>query len=510
MNFRIVSIAAAALLAAACAGPKAELNIVTGYPVKKNAPQQANIKTDYIKPALTLRIGEPNPVRNLDPLFASNEAAQRVGSLVYEGLTGYDATGALVPVLASNWTYSPDSLEVTFTLRAKTFFHDDPQIGSGAGRLVTAADVKKVFERMAQDEVPSVAARLFASSIKGFDAFFVERQDVHDPQERRLTEIAGIQAKNDSTVVFYLNAPDRLFLNRLASPWAAVYPMEAVTTFESGLKLHPVGTGPYRFVQHSGDSLWAFQVNQAHRSFKSRPAEAVARVEFRVQTNENLLFRALVTDEIQVIADLGPLSARTLLKADGTLAEAYSGSYQLLKPSGSEPVRFLFNQNNFQQISRAEAVALIQLTPVDVIVPQLGSALFATDFTGGLTGAGSISRLKTAFPPGGTGAKIYLSFENDHFSRFVCRALGTEWNKSVGIQLVQTSVRSRDIPLHASRPVAYLPENRNVTDPDLLFSIRTSRYLLLRSGITGVQVNRWSWWLDLSSAVIPVPKELQP
>src|SRR5699024_6063016 len=77
-----------------------------------------------------------------------------------------------------------------------------------------------------------------------------------DPKQRQLSSISGITAPNDSTVVFQLNQPDPDFLKKLATPWAVIYPKEAVGTKPNDFKA--VGSGPFAFSQQPDDTSYIF------------------------------------------------------------------------------------------------------------------------------------------------------------------------------------------------------------------------------------------------------------
>ncbi|MCB0014499.1 MAG: hypothetical protein KDE34_21440, partial [Anaerolineales bacterium] len=72
--------------------------------------------------------------RQINPLLSDpNPVDQELVSLIFDGLTRYDATGRLVPNLAESWQVSDDGLTVQFTLRDDAHWQD--------GEPVTAADV---------------------------------------------------------------------------------------------------------------------------------------------------------------------------------------------------------------------------------------------------------------------------------------------------------------------------------------------------------------------------------
>ncbi len=200
-----------------------------------------------------ITIGENQPIKTLDPLYAENHSTLRALQLVYEGLVRFDENGEIIPAIAEQWSVTNNQRTYRFNLNNDLFYHDSNVFANGRGRRLVASDVKRAFERMARATVPDHAAQLFMN-IKGFEPFNREQQAVLLPDERQLSGISGIQTPNDSTVVFNLVEQDDTFLNKLATPYAVIYPHESVT----GNGFRAVGTGPFRFSQKRSDSLYIF------------------------------------------------------------------------------------------------------------------------------------------------------------------------------------------------------------------------------------------------------------
>jgi peptide/nickel transport system substrate-binding protein len=191
-----------------------------------------------------LIVGEHNAIKSMNPLFVENLSEMRAVQLIYEGLVRFDGSGSIVSGLAKDWSVSNDSLQYTFTLRPTIFYHDSEIFSTGTGRSLSSQDIKFVFERMAQSGVPPSAAQMFMD-IEGFEPYYQEQHFVYNPKNRELNGVSGIQAPNDSTVVFQLVDQDPDFLRKLATPLALIYPREAVG--ENVESFTPVGTGPFVF-----------------------------------------------------------------------------------------------------------------------------------------------------------------------------------------------------------------------------------------------------------------------
>lgn len=159
-------------------------------------------------------VGAP---RSLNPLLSDLYPVDReLTSLIFDGLTRYDASGALVPALAERWVVSEDGRSVTFTLRDDLLWHD--------GEPVTAVDIAFTYGLL-QDEAfpgPSALADLWRSvTIEQIDA---------------------------QTIMFTLAEPFSPFLaetTRGILPQHLLANVPVAQLAEADFNQAPVGTGPF-------------------------------------------------------------------------------------------------------------------------------------------------------------------------------------------------------------------------------------------------------------------------
>src|SRR5213083_1084847 len=78
--------------------------------------------------------------RSLDPALSTDVPTGEMVTLLFDGLTQFDADGRLLPALSDRWTADRTGRRYVFHLRAGVSFHD--------GRPVVAADVKRSFLRV--------------------------------------------------------------------------------------------------------------------------------------------------------------------------------------------------------------------------------------------------------------------------------------------------------------------------------------------------------------------------
>ena len=157
---------------------------------------------------------------HLDPTSAAAGAIDSVlYSNVFEGLTRFTETGAIVPGLARDWEISEDGTIYTFTLAEGVTFHD--------GSTFDADDVKFSLDRARADDSTNAQKALYSG---------IKDVTVIDPM----------------TVQVTLAAPNGNMLFNLAWGDAVIVAAESI----EGIKQTPVGTGPFKFDSwKQGDSI---------------------------------------------------------------------------------------------------------------------------------------------------------------------------------------------------------------------------------------------------------------
>lgn len=133
-----------------------------------------------------------------------------------------------VLALATDVSVSDDKLTYTYKLRQDAFFHNDKQM--------TADDIIWSFTRM-MDPVKAFPPARYISNIKG----------ASDYASGKATSISGLKKIDDFTLEITLNDPiDPAFQFMRAN--TAIYPAEEGG--KESFQTHPIGLGPYKFVEH--------------------------------------------------------------------------------------------------------------------------------------------------------------------------------------------------------------------------------------------------------------------
>jgi peptide/nickel transport system substrate-binding protein len=159
-----------------------------------------------LRAALT---GEPDM---LDPATSSIYTGAQVYEGIFSKLIDLDKSGGFLPDLATTWKQT-DPKTWTFTLVDNATFHN--------GEKFTSEDVKYTFDRILNPATASSYAGLYS-------------------------QIDSVEAVNPTTVVFHLKAPFGPFLTNLATNGEIVN-KKAIESSDPAR--HPVGTGPFEFVE---------------------------------------------------------------------------------------------------------------------------------------------------------------------------------------------------------------------------------------------------------------------
>ncbi len=168
------------------------------------------------KPKTTLTVAVLLDPQGLDPWKTPAACTFYITCNIYDTLVRVNPdTWTIEPSIAKSWEVSSDYETWTFHLRDNVYFHN--------GRKLTADDVVWSFDMIRNPDI----------HVRASDYDFIER----------------VEAVDNHTVKFVLKEPmGNAFLAKLALPWAAIEPREVVEQY-GDLKTHPVGTGPFKFVE---------------------------------------------------------------------------------------------------------------------------------------------------------------------------------------------------------------------------------------------------------------------
>jgi peptide/nickel transport system substrate-binding protein len=137
--------------------------------------------------------------------------------VIYKQDVPQNSEQSIVPELATSWSLNEDKTKLTFRLREGVKWHD--------GKPFTSRDVKCTWDL------------LIGASKDSFRK---------NPRQGWYANVAEISINGDHEVTFNLKRPQPALLALLASGYSPVYPCHVSAR---DMRLKPVGTGPFKFVE---------------------------------------------------------------------------------------------------------------------------------------------------------------------------------------------------------------------------------------------------------------------
>jgi peptide/nickel transport system substrate-binding protein len=137
--------------------------------------------------------------------------------VMYNQNVPQNSISTIVPDLGTEWSWNDDRTVLTFRLRSGVKWHD--------GEPFTANDVKCTWDT------------LLGNSSPGFRL---------NPRKAWYHNLQQVTTSGEYEVAFHLKRPQPAFIALLASGVSPVYPCHVPTP---QMRQHPIGTGPFKFVE---------------------------------------------------------------------------------------------------------------------------------------------------------------------------------------------------------------------------------------------------------------------
>ncbi|WEO95552.1 peptide ABC transporter substrate-binding protein [Streptomyces sp. FXJ1.172] len=242
------------------------------------APQRAQAAPN--DKVLTVAVAQS--VDSLSPFLAVRLVSTSILRLTYEYLTDYDpGDGHPVPGLATRWSYSPDKLTWTYTIRSDARWSD--------GQKVTAQDAAWTFDKLMTDPAAATANGNFVTNFRKVTA----------PSPTQLV----IQLKKPQATMTALDVPivpEHIWKN-----------VTDFAKFNNDKSFPIVGDGPFVLTDYKADSYVRLK---ADKSFW-RGAPKFDQLVFKYYKDQDAAVAALRKGEVSFVAgspSLTPAQAASL------------------------------------------------------------------------------------------------------------------------------------------------------------------------------------------------------
>jgi peptide/nickel transport system substrate-binding protein len=257
------------------------------------APATAGAPAD-----VTFTVGLSQDVDSLNPFKGIVVESYEMWGLMYDSLIGYSQEDlSPVPQLAETWEESADHTTWTYHIRTGVNWSD--------GVPLTAKDVEYTFNRILNGKKEKTN---YGSYVKN---------------------ITKVEATDDATVVMTVKKPSPIMESLAVSIlpqhiWENVSEKDALTwPNDPSVAGGGVGSGPFVLKERKRKQFLRFEANPEYWAGSPN----VARVDFRIFSNQDSLAQALKKGEIDMATGLDPGVYKSLENVEGVTAQpgVYTG-----------------------------------------------------------------------------------------------------------------------------------------------------------------------------------------
>jgi len=236
-----------------------------------------------------LIFGSSGDADKLDPADVTDQESTSRTDSIFETLVEYkEGSTDIQPCLATSWDISADGLNITFNLRQGVKFHDGTDFNADA--------VVFSFERQYNTSHPYNQYGEWA--YWGY----------------MFSDIQEVKKIDNYTVNIHLSKPNAAMMTSLAMFTVAIVSPTNAGLWKEDAFRHPVGTGPFKFVEWVKDDHITLEANKDYW----RGAPKIDKLIFRVITDPSSRLLAIQAREIQGMEFPDPASFSTI-EADDNL-----------------------------------------------------------------------------------------------------------------------------------------------------------------------------------------------
>ena len=256
-----------------------EKQVIETVEVEKTVVEEKTVEVTAVPvpegPEGTLNMALATFPNSIDRPQAAERNASNTSQQMWDSLLWVNEEGELEPALAERYEISEDGTEYTFYLRDDVVFHN--------GEPFNADSVVLTWERAANADYE-------------YSYFF--------------TNADSVEKIDDYTVKVTTPEPDAIFLRIMADYWAMIPPKYYEEVGEDGFVEHPIGTGPFMFVEWvKGDHI----TMEANPNYWREGQPKVQSLIFRPIPESATRAAAIQTGEVDVVGRLSSEEAQSLL-----------------------------------------------------------------------------------------------------------------------------------------------------------------------------------------------------
>jgi peptide/nickel transport system substrate-binding protein len=290
------------------------------------------------KPGGTLRVDALDSPPSLSMHEEVDAQPARMAMPIFNNLVMFDqhvkqnSVVAIVPDLATGWSWNEDGTALTFPLRQGVKWHD--------GTPFTARDVKCTWDLLTGKAAEKL--RL-------------------NPRKSWYRNLVEVTTNGDHEVTFHLSRPQPAFVALLASGFSVVYPCHVTP---ADMRQHPIGTGPFKFVEFKPNERVTLTKNEDYWK-PGRPY--LDGIEFTVIKDVSTASLAFAADKVDWLPLTIPLLKQLRTQAPDAICEVTPGgiSRNLIINRDAPPF-------DSPEMRRAMALSLDRQAFIDIICEGQG------------------------------------------------------------------------------------------------------------------------------------------